>query len=455
MDPNNNLTPGLTPDPTTPTTPTTPPAPTEPTAPLPTATPEPVAPDLTAQPNPAVDVANAAMNGATPVVTTTDPNAADVPAAPALSLNPSADPTAAPAEEGPVSLAPSAGFEMPEVSTVSALQNGADPNLAMTNDPLNSTPPEIGTPAPEEASGMAPEINSEMTSEPQADPLAAENPTNPEGGSPEQAAPVPPEEQEPIVAAPPVPGSIGSAKSYTDIQREEAAKAERAAALNGKKLKLSKNTILIIIIAAIAVIALGVSAFLIFGGSDSTPTPTTTVISDDDGGDGEDGVSSTLSCKRTLLEDEYVSFGAVSGTWENVFYFKDDVLNGLETNINYTYGSETTANQWKALLDTQYSSSSTSTDETEEPDTDAETDTETSGEKTTGQMLHHSISKDGLVVTHKMEVLSEDIEDWLASDAYSDVTYGAEQNSTNDVERNLDYYKDLQNNINYTCTISK
>ena len=108
--------------------------------------------------NPAATIADAAMNGATPVVTTTDLNASDVAPEPTLQtpvLDTSAlgapvldtaaleaaaiaetTPAPAPEDNGPVSLAPSADFQMGEVSTVSAVQNGADGNLAAQNEDI-------------------------------------------------------------------------------------------------------------------------------------------------------------------------------------------------------------------------------------------------------------------------------------------------------------------------------
>ena len=411
MDPNSNLTPGV-----------------DPTVPAPSPAPE---PPLASEPilNPAVDIANAALSGAEPIVVATPEE-----------------------PEGPVNLAPSADFNMPEVATVSATPNGTDPNLALNNDPLNpandplnpglDSVSEIGTPAPEQAPSESSE-NMET------------NPEENSGETPENAE-IRPEDTEPIVAAAPVPGSIGSAKSYADIQREEAEKAAKVAAAQNKKFKFSKNTILIIVIAVVAVIGLGVGAFLIFGGSDSTPTPTVTATEPYD----EEPAISTLSCKRTLAPDEYVSFGAINGTWENVFYFADDVLDGLETNINYSYANAVDANQWRAFFESQYGATTTTTEtesttETTEPATDSETTGETSGAKSVTEMLKHSVTSSGLIVTHKMEVKSEDINDWVTSDAYSDVTYGAEENASEDTERNLDYYKGLQNAINYTCTVSK
>src|SRR5574344_36906 len=105
--------------------------------------------------NPAAQVANAAMNGATPVVTTTDVNAMDVDPTPTIQNVPTFAPTVtgsqmptfgvpsgqmpsnimppAPAATS-VSLAPSAGFQSNATATVSAAPNGGTPSFAQ--DPL-------------------------------------------------------------------------------------------------------------------------------------------------------------------------------------------------------------------------------------------------------------------------------------------------------------------------------
>ncbi|MBP5512462.1 hypothetical protein J6X90_03685, partial [Candidatus Saccharibacteria bacterium] len=95
--------------------------------------------------NPATTIANAAMGGATPVVTTTDPNATDVNPEPTLQapvLDAPLDPSAlgltpeVTAANGSVTIAPSADFQMGAVSTVSAVQNGDDGNLAASADTM-------------------------------------------------------------------------------------------------------------------------------------------------------------------------------------------------------------------------------------------------------------------------------------------------------------------------------
>ena len=445
--------------------------------------------------NPAADVANAALAGATPIVTTTDETAADVAPAPALQMPPElgAEPIPAPITEpitpveplapaaepasvaeptpildpnlvaptepettGPVSLAPSADFNISETATASALPNGADANLAAASQDeiLIGAPTETPTETPTD------EVADPNNFTTPADPNAPTDPNT-------EVKPVE-EDQEPLVAAAPVPGSIGSAKSYADIQRAEAEKAARIAAKQGKKLSLSKNTIIIIAIAVVAIIGIILGAVVILSGnSASTPSPAPTTSYNE-----EEHDLSTLSCKRTLALEEYSSFGAISGTQENIFYFKDDTLDGLATNFSYTYANKSLAEIAKTNLMSQYGVSEEKSDKTEDKSEDEADEESENTAKTTAEMLHHSVSLKDLTVTHGMEIKSEDIEAWLASDAYSDVTYGATENGAaapaeegeeeeeettadGEVVRNLKYYNRLQNSIDYDCQITK
>lgn len=452
--------------------------------------------------NPAATVADAAMNGATPVVTTTDLNASDVAPEPTLQtpvLDTSAlgapvldtaaleaaaiaetTPAPAPEDNGPVSLAPSADFQMGEVSTVSAVQNGADGNLAAQNEDIMIGQPledpasqamdqapatEVGAPADTTSEGPGAEDFNRTDDAPTGEKVSAKDL--------EQEY-----KDDPLIAAAPVPGSIGSAKSYADIQRAEAEKAAKMAAKSAKGTKYKKNIIIIGAVAAVAVIGVVIGGILMFGGnSKPTPAPTTTSYPDT-----PEAEYSTLSCKRNLVPEEYVSYGALSGTQENIFYFKDDVLDGLATNFAYTYQDQFTTNFWRDKLAADYGVTPNADEdkkeedengESEEPEMDEGAEAETTGKKTTAEMLHHYVTTKDFVVTHGMEIKSEDINDWLASDAYSDVTYGASENGAaapveegeeeeeetetedGEVIRNLKYYNRLQNSIDYKCSISK
>ncbi len=444
MDPTNNLVPG---DATNPAEPV-----------IDTAALEAAMADI----NPAADVADAAIGGATPVVTTTDDNAADVAPEPALQtpvLSP--DDTTAVAEplpEGPVSLTPSSDFQMSETSTVSAVQSGADGNLAANNEEVMIGQPLEETPASEttnETSEMPDDSNTgtapadfndpEAEAQAEAKALAAKKEKDEE-------------DDEPIVAAAPVPGSIGSAKSYVDIQRAEAEKAAKMAAKNEMMKKFDKKTVTIIAIIAVVVISIIIVAIVLISGNSTpaNPTPAPQPVE-------EEHEYSTLSCRRNLAPEEYSSFGAVKGTQENIFHFKDDELDSLATNFAYTYANQALAEQAVGIFKRDYGitdDQETETNDTDNEEKDAEKEENSdSGKKTTAEMLHHYVTIENLTVTHGMEVKSEDIADWLESDAYSDVTYGATENGdeeeTGEVVRNLKYYNRLQNSIDYTCQISK
>ena len=435
--------------------------------------------------NPAAEIANAAMAGAQSVVTTTDLSASDVNPEPTLVQAPEAP---APEAEGPVSITPSADFQMGEVATVSAVQNGADGNLAaqadevMIGQPVEQPAP-APTPTPEPSTQPDnpmddPTVdqlaNTEMGEQPSGPQVADFN--DPEAAAAAEAAAKTSKEEsddddDPIVAAAPVPGSIGSAKSYADIQRAEAEKAARVAAKQSGKNKLSKNTTILISAAAVFVIGVAITLFLVFGGG-TQPQKETPI---NPGTEDNDHDYSTLSCKRPLAHEEYDSYGANSGTYENIFYFKDDALDGLVTNFSYEYSNLAVARLYRDQFMTNFGlkeerragheGEKKTGEETEEPSIDADAeaeveDEEETGEKTADQMLKHYVALEDYTVIHGMEIKSEDIEDWLASDAYSDRTYGAtekpeESEEAEEVTRNLEFYKGIQNKIGFTCEITR
>ena len=393
--------------------------------------------------NPAASVADAAMGGATPVVTTIYDNAADVAPEPTLQMPTMEAQAPETPAEGPVTLAPSADFQMGETATVSAVQNGADGNLAAQNEeimigqPLEPTPAEtplteVGTaPVQEEMAGPEPaDFNTPENNEQVAAPAKNEE-----------------EDEEPLVAAAPVPGSIGSAKSYVDIQRAEAEKAAKMAARQNQKIQMDKKTITIIAIIATIVVAIIVTVIVMLSGNKAT-TPTPTVAPTPI----EEHSYSTLSCRRNLAPEEYASYGAVSGIQENIFTFKDDELDGLATNFAYTYANKALADIANENFKRDYGVANEPVAEAEEEEEDEE-----EHEKTTADMLHHYVTQKDYTVTHGMEIKPEDIKDWLETDAYSDVTYGAAETDPEAEEptRDLKYYNKLQNSIDYTCTIDK
>ena len=410
--------------------------------------------------NPAADIANAAMMGAKPVVTTTELDGSGAESAPTLNMPgaqvsdaPVADPMANESEVligttapevamdgGMATLAPSADFQVGEVSTVSAapnlsqesVENSLDDLTNFQNNGIDAATREQIQNANYNAEGPAKILNNEEI------------------------------EEEPIVAAAPVPGSIGSAKSYVDIQHAEAEKAAKVKAKKGPKTKLSKNAILAIIAGVSAVVLILVGALFVI--SENSVEPVKPSSNNPVGSYADTHEFSTLSCRRQLAHEEFEAFKAKSGTYENIFYFKDGNLDGLVTNFSYVYANPQTAesirNQFMKTynIEKEGRAGREYEDEAEAPEDEAKDDS-SENEKTVDEMLKHYVKLDKLTVIHGLEIKSEDIEDWLNSDAYSDRTYGANDHSAGDSEsmvdpaRDLDYYKTIQNKVGFTCDV--
>ena len=268
MDQNSTLTPtpGLNPTPA----PTTP-SPIIPSAPV--AAPAPGVPttDTIAAPNPAATIANAALAGAKPVVTTTDDFS--VPAEPSLPsiLDPAlADQLLTATEEesvGPVSLTPSADFQSSLTATVSAQSNpGNNSSAGLGLDMMQSNPygeanpstPQFG--ASEIANSTA---NQDLQSTDFSDSSLANHSAHGEQGKEKIETEL---LDEPLVAAAPVPGSIGSAKSYADIQRAEVEKTAKMATANSGKRQLTKRTLIIGVVASVVLVGSIVMFMMLFGG---------------------------------------------------------------------------------------------------------------------------------------------------------------------------------------------
>ena len=445
--------------------------------------------DTTSEINPAANIANAAMMGAKPVVTTTELNAMDAPAEPVVQFNeaglanmaldsarneslgtpnlvPSPDLTNS-VDTDSNSIAPSSDFQIGEVSTISATPNTDNNPLENSLDDLTNF----------QNNGIDDATREQLKT------------INNNNEAPARMLNDETIESEPIIAAAPVPGSIGSAKSYIDIQRAEAEKAAKVAAKKGGKVKLSKNAILGIIVAVLTVVFIGIGAIIVFSNDSADTKPASSSAANMP--QKETHEISTLTCRRQLAAEDYGAFAAKSGTYENIFYFKDGALDGLITNLSYTYSDAATAKKMRDKFMEFYhlnkegrageeheaekseKVADEKTDEKEKSDeskddkkdseevaddfTDEKSE-ETDEEKSSEKLLKNYIMLDNLTLTHGMEIKSEDIEAWLASGSYSDRTYGASDNETENTEeptRDLDFYKSLQNKIGFTCDIVK
>ena len=154
------------------------------------------------------------------------------------------------------------------------------------------------------------------------------------------------QEEQPIVAAAPAPGSIGSAISYADFEKKQAEEAAKQAKNQNKpKIKLNRTTILIIAAIILFVIAGIIFALMFLSEPQKKPTQAA--------GKNQVEKASTkiLTCVRPLSTNESSEVGAAYGNFERQFTFENDNLSGISEHYIYQYNSENEAVAAKTTLD--------------------------------------------------------------------------------------------------------
>ena len=154
------------------------------------------------------------------------------------------------------------------------------------------------------------------------------------------------QEEQPLVAATPAPGSIGSAISYADFEKKQAEEAAKQAKNQNKpKIKLNRTMILIIAAAVLFVIAGIILALMFLSEPQKKPTQAA--------GKNQVEKASTkmLTCVRPLSTNESSEVGAAYGNFERQFTFENDNLSGISEHYIYQYNSENEAVTAKTTLD--------------------------------------------------------------------------------------------------------
>jgi len=127
------------------------------------------------------------------------------------------------------------------------------------------------------------------------------------------------DEDKPLTAAAPVPGSIGSAVSYADVEKKQAEEAAKQAKNQNKpKIKLSSTAILAIIVGSLFVITGIIFAIIMLSSPKKAPAEAS----------GKNKVaqaeSKSLTCVRPLSTNETAEIGAAYGNFERQFEFKNE-----------------------------------------------------------------------------------------------------------------------------------
>ena len=154
------------------------------------------------------------------------------------------------------------------------------------------------------------------------------------------------QEDQPLVAAAPTPGSIGSAISYADFEKKQAEEAAKQAKNQNKpKIKLNRTMILIIAAAVLFIIAGIIFALMFLSEPQKKPTQAA--------GKNQVEKASTkmLTCVRPLSTNESSEVGAAYGNFERQFTFENDKLSGISEHYIYQYNSENEAVTAKTTLD--------------------------------------------------------------------------------------------------------
>lgn len=164
------------------------------------------------------------------------------------------------------------------------------------------------------------------------------------------------EEDKPLTAAAPVPGSIGSAVSYADVEKKQAEEAAKQAKDQNKpKIKLSSTAILAIIVGGLFVITGIIFAIIMLSSPKKAPAEAS----------GKNKVaqaeSKSLTCVRPLSTNETAEIGAAYGNFERQFEFKNENLESISENYVYQFNSAEAATTAKTSIDSNNSNANTTT----------------------------------------------------------------------------------------------
>lgn len=165
------------------------------------------------------------------------------------------------------------------------------------------------------------------------------------------------DQDQPLQAAAPVPGSIGSAVSYADVEKKQAEEALKQAKNQGKpKFKFTLTTILIIVVVVLIIVSGAIVALIFLNQPKNTPTEAT--------GKNQvaEAATKTLTCVRPLSTNEAAEVSASYGNFERQFVFNNNNLDTISENYIYQYDSSEAATAAKATLESAPKTDSNSSD---------------------------------------------------------------------------------------------
>mgnify|MGYP000852067187 FL=1 len=256
--------------------------------------------------------------------------------------NPETDPTLVSGQNSDASnpskpeFTPSAGLRPTSTTSASISNPGPSSPLAAGTATVNS---------PADSTLNGPSRVQTDTSDSYASPSGySDDATSTESSSADQESAETDDPDQPIAAAPPVPGSIGSAVSYTDVEKKQLEEAKKNAEAK-PKAKLSATTILVIVVAILLVISGVIIALIFLSEPKKAPTEAANknVV--------QQAETKTLTCVRPLNTNETATLSASYGNFERQFIFKSNNLDTLNESYIYQFETETAATAAKEKLD--------------------------------------------------------------------------------------------------------
>ena len=328
----------------------------------------------------------------------------------------------------PVTIAPSADFasSMSQTTTTSATTKNPDDLTASNHTPLSPLMNLDGTKNTEavKTAETAKDTTSDdvdFTKEDQAE----------DAEKTEHEKFLEDQEKNPLKAADPVPGSIGSAVSYHDYEKEKNEEATKAQNPEKKSLKLDPKIIAIIAIAGIFVI-FGV-VFLINTLSNqpkksSRASNKSTIVANE---------NQILECATKVSEENRTKYNAASGEVAKIFTYSHDSLSSIEIRTVYEFSSTEAAKTAKQAIDSenQLTENNGRTEKTEN---------------------HKTITSglDGKIVSLSVTVKSEDLEAYQKTDDFKNQSF-ATADADGKLDLSINNVLTTQNLQGFSCSITE
>ena len=336
---------------------------------------------------------------------------------------------ASPADSSqPVTIAPSADFasSMNQTATTSAAAKDSDNLTTPSHTPLSPLMNLDGT----ENTEAVKAAESTKDSAPDDVDFTKEDQTE-DAEKTEHEKFLEDQEKNPLKAAEPVPGSIGSAVSYHDYEKEKNEEATKAQNPEKKPLKLDPKIIAIIAIAGIFVIF---GAIFLINALSNQPKKSSrannqnTVVANE---------NQILECATKVSEENRTKYNAASGEVAKIFTYSHDSLSSIEIRTVYEFSSTEAAKTAKQAIDSenQLTENNGRTEKTEN---------------------HKTITSglDGKIVSLSVTVKSEDLEAYQKTDDFKNQSF-ATADSDGKLDLSINNVLTTQNLQGFSCSITE